>query len=59
MIQPSLSEGISTTLLEAMDCKTCIIVSNVGCNLELIKNQESGILIEPTNDKLFNKSINQ
>ena len=58
LIQPSLSEGISTTLLEAMDCKTCIIASNVGGNLELIKNQESGILIEPTNDKLFNKSIN-
>ena len=59
LIQPSLSEGISTTLLEAMACKTCIIASNVGGNLELIKNQESGILIEPTNDKLFNKSINQ
>ena len=57
LIQPSLSEGISTTLLEAMACKTCIIASNVGGNLELIKNQESGILIEPTNDKLFNKSI--
>lgn len=59
LIQPSLSEGISTTLLEAMACKTCIIASNVGGNLELIDNQENGILIEPTNDKLFNKSINQ
>ncbi len=59
LIQPSLSEGISTTLLEAMACKTCIVTSNVGGNLELIKNQENGILIEPTNDKLFNKSINQ
>ncbi len=59
LIQPSLSEGISTTLLEAMACRTCIITSNVGGNLELIENQENGILIEPTNDKLFNKSINQ
>lgn len=59
LIQPSLSEGISTTLLEAMACKTCIITSNVGGNLELIENQENGILIEVTNDKLFNKSINQ
>lgn len=58
LIQPSLSEGISTTLLEAMACKTCIIASNVGGNLELIENQENGILIEPTNDKLFNESIN-
>ncbi len=59
LIQPSLSEGISTTLLEAMACKTCIITSNVGGNLELIINQENGILIEPTNDELFIKSINQ
>ncbi len=59
LIQPSLSEGISTTLLEAMACKTCIITSNVGGNLELIENQENGILIDPINDKLFNKSINQ
>ena len=59
LIQPSLSEGISTTLLEAMACKTCIIASNVGGNLELIKNQENGILIEPTNNELFIKSINK
>ena len=42
-----------------MACKTCIITSNIGGNLELIENQENGILIEPTKDKLFNKSINQ
>ena len=59
LIQPSLSEGISTTLLEAMACKTCIITSNVGGNLELIENEENGILVESTNHKLFNKSINQ
>ena len=58
LVQPSLSEGISTTLLEAMACKTCIITSNVGGNLELIKNQENGILIEPLDHKLFNKTIN-
>ncbi len=58
LIQPSLSEGISTTLLEAMACKTCIVTSNVGGNLELIQNQENGILIEPTNGMLFNKTIN-
>jgi glycosyltransferase involved in cell wall biosynthesis len=59
LIQPSLSEGISTTLLEAMACKTCIITSNVGGNLELIKNQENGILIDPTDDELFIKTIHK
>ena len=58
LIQPSLSEGISATLLEAMACKTCIITSNVGGNLELIKNKENGILVEPKNSQLFLESIN-
>lgn len=58
LIQPSLSEGISTTLLEAMACKTCIITSNVGGNLELITDGKTGILLEPTNSKLFIKTIN-
>lgn len=57
LIQPSLSEGISTTLLEAMACKTCIITSNVGGNLELIENQENGFLIESTNYEMFCKKI--
>ena len=54
-----MSEGISTTLLEAMACKTCIIASTVGGNLELIKDQESGILLEPTNYEMFCVKISE
>jgi glycosyltransferase involved in cell wall biosynthesis len=57
LVQPSFSEGISTTILESMACKTVIIASNVGGNLELIKDQESGILVEPTNHKIFCEKI--
>ncbi len=57
LVQPSLSEGISSTILEAMACKTAIITSNVGGNVELIQDQESGILIEPTNHEIFCKKI--
>ncbi len=57
LIQPSLSEGISSTILEAMACKTAIIASNVGGNIELIQDHESGILIEPTNHEMFYKKI--
>ena len=32
LIQPSIMEGTSSTLLEAMGCGTCIIASNVGGN---------------------------
>lgn len=47
LIQPSLIEGISSTLLEAMVCKTPIIATNVGGNKELLENNMSGIIIEP------------
>jgi len=57
LIQPSLSEGISTTILESMACNTAIIASNVGGNIELIQDQESGILVEPTNHEIFCKKI--
>ncbi len=49
LIQPSLHEGISSTILEAMVCKTAIIASDVGGNSELIKNNLNGITIKPNN----------
>ena len=56
LIQPSLMEATSSTLLEAMGCKTCIIASNVGGNKEIIKNNKTGVLIEPNNaEKLLDK----
>ena len=57
LVQPSFSEGISTTILESMACKTVIVASNVGGNLELIQDQESGILVEPTNPEMFCEKI--
>ena len=46
LIQPSLIEGISSTILESMACKTVVIASDVGGNKELIKNNFNGILFE-------------
>jgi len=57
LVQPSFSEGISTTILESMACKTAIVASNVGGNLELIQDQESGILVEPINPEMFCEKI--
>ena len=55
LVQPSIMEGISSTLLEAMGCGTCIIASNVGGNTEILDNDKTGILIEPNNaEKLLN-----
>jgi glycosyltransferase involved in cell wall biosynthesis len=58
LIQPSYAEGISSTLLEAMATKTPVIASNVGGNIDLFENNESGILIEPGNSTcLLNEII--
>ena len=57
LIQPSLKEGISSTILEAMACKTVIIASNVGGNYELIENGVNGIIVEPEDVDSFIQQI--
>jgi glycosyltransferase involved in cell wall biosynthesis len=57
LIQPSLQEGISSTLLEAMACKTAIIASDVGGNKEIIQNGITGILVEAQDIQSFVKEI--
>ena len=62
LIQPSLIEGISSTILEAMACKTAIIATDVGGNKELLTNEKTAILVKNHNDiissilKLFEDS---
>ena len=57
LIHPSLHEGISSTILEAMACKTVIIASDVGGNRELIENNLNGITIEPHDIDSFMEQI--
>jgi glycosyltransferase involved in cell wall biosynthesis len=57
LIHPSLHEGISSTILEAMACKTAIIASDVGGNRELIENNQNGITIESHNMDSFVEQI--
>ena len=57
LIQPSLAEGISSTILEAMACKIPIIASNIGGNKELIINNENGFLVNPESIDQLNKKI--
>jgi glycosyltransferase involved in cell wall biosynthesis len=57
LIQPSLNEGISTTILESMACKIPVIATNVGGNKELIKDKKTGILIKPNDSEELLSSI--
>ena len=51
----SFSEGTSMTLLEAMSFSTCSVVTAVGGNVEIIKNNENGFVVESENtDQLAN-----
>jgi glycosyltransferase involved in cell wall biosynthesis len=51
LIQPSLNEGISSTILEAMACNIPIIATNVGGNKELI-NDQTGLLADSSSEFL-------
>ena len=57
LIQPSLHEGISTTILESMACKIPVITTNIGGNKELIQHKKTGILIKPNDSEELLSSI--
>ncbi len=52
LIQPSLNEGISSTIIEAMACKVPVIATNVGGNKELI-NDQTGLLVDSNSSSQF------
>ena len=59
LIQPSLMEGISSTLLESMGCSTCVIASNIGGNNEIIEHNKTGVLVKPNNHEELLEKISQ
>jgi sugar transferase (PEP-CTERM/EpsH1 system associated) len=50
-VLPSLGEGMSNTLLEAMACGLPVIVTNVGGNPEIIEDGRTGWLFTPGDAK--------
>jgi sugar transferase (PEP-CTERM/EpsH1 system associated) len=52
-VLPSLMEGISNTILEAMSSGLPVVASAVGGNLELVKDGVNGFLIPPADPPQF------
>jgi glycosyltransferase involved in cell wall biosynthesis len=46
-VLPSLSEGMSNTILEAMASSLPVVATNVGGNPELVEDERSGLLFQP------------
>ena len=56
-ILPSLQEGLSVALMEAMACAKPIIASKIRGNVDLIDDNIGGILVEPTDVAGFADAI--
>jgi glycosyltransferase involved in cell wall biosynthesis len=54
---PSLWEGLSISVLEAMAMAKAIVTTNIGSNLELVEDGVSGILVPPGRSGPFAESI--
>ena len=58
-VLPSLGEGISNTILEAMSCGLPVVATNVGGNPELVTENISGYLVPSNNPNEMAKAIQQ
>lgn len=56
-ILPSINEGVSNTILEAMATGLPVIATNVGGNPELVADRQSGYLVERQNPQSMAEAI--
>ena len=57
LVCPSTMEGLAGSLIEAMAMKLPTVATNVGGNSEIVKHNETGILIPPGNVKAISDAI--
>lgn len=56
-VLPSLGEGISNTILEAMSSGLPVVATKVGGNIELVKEGKTGKLIPPSDPEILAEAI--
>jgi glycosyltransferase involved in cell wall biosynthesis len=57
ILQPSLSEGLSISILEAMAAGRPVIACNIQGNREVIRNGETGLLVAPADRAALSEAI--
>jgi glycosyltransferase involved in cell wall biosynthesis len=56
-VRPSMTEGQSLALLEAMATETCAIASDIEPNRELLDNGRAGMLVPPGDARALSEAI--
>jgi len=56
-VRPSLTEGMSLAVLEAMACGLPVVASNLEGNAEIIDNGETGYLVPPADSRALAEAI--
>ncbi|HEY7406223.1 MAG TPA: glycosyltransferase [Candidatus Angelobacter sp.] len=58
-VLPSLSEGMSNTVLEAMATELPCVVTSVGANPDLVESDKTGFLLEPRDFRTLARHVLQ
>jgi glycosyltransferase involved in cell wall biosynthesis len=58
-VNPSYTEGLPSSVIEAALCKRCIIATDVGGTREIIQNEASGLLIPPRDVEVLRESLDR
>jgi len=57
LVNPSLTEGMPNTVLEALACGTAVVATDVGATRELILHERTGLLVPPGNPEALATAI--
>lgn len=58
-VLPSMNEGISNTILEAMATGLPVIATDVGGNPELVEHSRTGLLVPPSDSEAMAKAMKE
>ncbi len=57
LVQPSLTEGVSSTIIEAMACKTPIVATKIGGTKEILEHDKTAILVDESSSHMLDEIL--